>query len=346
MHLSNDEIRCFIDRILMLAQKWEFRTFAVGTRVRDDFLMDDAAEFKRRLNIAVALGVAREAPDFDPAPSDPDVTFLLHYPGSWIDVMAKPVFVYGRFRKLVRDLPQARWLCKRCHGHGCRRCGGTGRIYENSVEEIIAAPLLAAFDAQEDVMHAAGRQDVDVRMLGSGRPFAIELREPRRRSADLAAVADAVNSSGSVEVLDLRVVSRELVRRVDTVRAQKTYRALVEARQPVGRAELAALDALEGAFIEQQTPRRVAHRRADKVRPRRIHEFIVQPAESAEASCTFEIELRTDSGTYIKELIDGDSGRSQPSVSGILGIECSCSELDVLAVHFDPFHGASNGADA
>jgi len=340
---SDDAVRNYIDRIVALAQKWQFRSFAIGTRLKIDLPPDQAAELKRRINIGVARGVAACLPGADPNPGDPDVTFLLHYPGTWVDVRPKPVFVYGRYRKLVRHLPQARWLCKACHGRGCRRCGRTGRIYSSSVEEVIAAPLLDAFQAEDHVMHATGRQDVDVRMLGTGRPFAVELTNPRRRSADLAAAAEVVNASGTVEVCHLRLVSRETVRKVDTARADKTYRAVVTAARPVTAAELAALESLAGATIRQQTPTRVAHRRADKVRERRIHEFSARLCGSADASDTFEVEVKTESGTYIKELISSDGGRTQPSVAELLDVECSCSELDVLAVHFDPLPDAPPG---
>jgi len=54
----------------------------------------------------------------------------------------------------------------------------------------------------------------------------------------------------------------------------------------------------------------------------------------------FVIELRTESGTYIKEFVSGDGGRTNPSVAGILQVPCRCVELDVMAVHFDPFDDA------
>ncbi len=42
--------------------------------------------------------------------------------------------------------------------------------------------------------------------------------------------------------------------------------------------------------------------------------------------------IKTEVGLYIKELISGDEGRSQPNVSGILGVNAICAQLDVIEV--------------
>lgn len=49
-----------------------------------------------------------------------------------------------------------------------------------------------------------------------------------------------------------------------------------------------------------------------------------------EASLT----IKTESGTYIKELISSDNGRTKPSISEILGMKCKVKELDVLGVEY------------
>jgi len=43
------------------------------------------------------------------------------------------------------------------------------------VHEEIARGIDAAFGAHVTKFHSAGREDIDVRMLGSGRPFVLEL---------------------------------------------------------------------------------------------------------------------------------------------------------------------------
>ena len=46
----------------------------------------------------------------------------------------------------------------------------------------------------------------------------------------------------------------------------------------------------------------------------------------------FEMTIKTEGGLYIKELISGDEGRSQPNVADKLGIKAFCKQLDVVEV--------------
>jgi tRNA pseudouridine synthase 10 len=47
-------------------------------------------------------------------------------------------------------------------------------------------------------------------------------------------------------------------------------------------------------------------------------------------------EVRVESGTYVKELVSGDGGRTRPSLAEALGRPCRCAALDVLDVHWLP----------
>jgi tRNA pseudouridine synthase 10 len=42
--------------------------------------------------------------------------------------------------------------------------------------------------------------------------------------------------------------------------------------------------------------------------------------------------VKAEAGTYIKELIHGDDGRTQPNIADILGCEAECLELDITWV--------------
>lgn len=53
------------------------------------------------------------------------------------------------------------------------------RIGDKSVEELICIPAKEMFKADQYRFSSAGREDIDVRMLGNGRPFSIELLNPK-----------------------------------------------------------------------------------------------------------------------------------------------------------------------
>ncbi len=81
--------------------------------------------------------------------------------------------------------------------------------------------------------------------------------------------------------------------------------------------------------IAQRTPTRVAHRRSDRVRAHRIVAATV--VDSSELG--FTLEIRTEAGTYVKEWVEGDGGRTEPSLAGLLGVPLKVGFLDVLEVH-------------
>ncbi|EQD50380.1 THUMP domain protein, partial [mine drainage metagenome] len=222
------------------------------------------------------------------------------------------------------------WPCRRCRGRGCDTCHGTGKTYPTSVEELVGAPLLEATGAEATRFHGMGREDIDARMLGRGRPFVLELLRPRRRTLDLAALAPEIGrrAEGRVEVDGLVSVEAAEVVRVKEAAPEKSYRVGVVGRVPVAKVNEALLLAT-GRAIAQRTPTRVAHRRSDRVRARRI-----VAARLVDASDEgFTLEIRTEAGTYVKEWVEGDGGRTEPSLAALVGAPLTVGYLDVLDVH-------------
>jgi tRNA pseudouridine synthase 10 len=115
-------------------------------------------------------------------------------------------------------------------------------------------------------------------------------------------------------------------------RAAKTYRVLLTCAPPVEEAKLkTSLQVLGREPIAQRTPERVVHRRADTTRTRRIISAEVVALEGERA----EIRVTAEAGTYIKEWVHGDHGRTRPSLAERLEATCVVLELDVLDVHDD-----------
>ena len=245
------------------------------------------------------------------------------------------LFFESRYRKLVRDLPQTIHWCHGCKGDGrlrarCTCCGGRGRLSPDSVQELISREFLPAFRARSGKFHGAGREDVDVRMLGRGRPFVYEVVGARNLDADVAALRERIlaSSRGRLELTPFVACRRERVTFWKETKLAKVYRAAVQAAAPVGAAALRALVGRPLSVV-QRTPRRVAHRRADRERARDVTVLEFAPGDEA---ATFLVELRCAHGTYVKEWISGDEGRTSPSLPELLGIACRCVELDVLEI--------------
>jgi len=266
------------------------------------------------------------------------------------------VFIEGRYRKLSRDLPQTVFYCPVCKGHprrrhGCERCEGFGKITRDSVQELIAWVAGKAFGTRKNKFHGAGREDVDVRMLGAGRPFVLELLGPKIFDVDLAALEAEINrrNEGRLEVRRLHWTEKSRVRTLKETRHAKEYEALVElGAEPAP--ELVAGLCGERRTVVQTTPERVAHRRANLDRERWV-EFVAfaeaspgeaesEPAAGAEADPAdliptphrYRVRLRTEHGTYVKEALSGEDGKSRPSLADLLDVPCRCVALDVLDI--------------
>jgi tRNA pseudouridine synthase 10 len=324
-------------------QEYEYATVLVGVELpieaeerEDEFKAELTIthgeslrnEFSRTIGKRIAEATGKRI-DFE----RPDIVVLV---SPWIEqvlLQVNPIHVGGKYRKLVRDIPQSRWLCKGCRGKGCKQCNWTGRTYPESVEEIIGNPAVNMAQGKEFSFHGAGREDVDARMLGLGRPFVIEVKKPKKRRIDLKVLEKTINSNaeGKVEVSSLCFVNKDFVRKLKRGdEAQKLYQATVKTDKPISQKQLAALKkALTDVNVKQQTPKRVVYCRADLMREKYIYKANVKRLTPKR----FELEIRCQGGLYIKELITGDDGRTVPSVTQILGVKAIPIELDVLGVY-------------
>ncbi|HKJ58435.1 MAG TPA: tRNA pseudouridine(54/55) synthase Pus10, partial [Halobacteriales archaeon] len=165
----------------------------------------------------------------------------------------------------------------------------------------------------------------------------VEVENPTDRFPDVAALESVVNdrAAGKAEVEGLALATYEMVERVKELPATKTYRASVRFAESVESVSLAdALEALSGATIEQLTPERVSHRRADKVRTREVFsiEGELDGDEGDDDGRTATVTVHGEGGLYIKELLHGDGGRTEPSLAGLLGVDVEVTALDVISV--------------
>ncbi|MHA2067147.1 MAG: tRNA pseudouridine(54/55) synthase Pus10 [Candidatus Thorarchaeota archaeon] len=264
----------------------------------------------------------------------PDIVIVYQMEGDRIEINRSPLFIEGRYRKLKRGIPQSRWDCGECRGKGCESCDGTGRKYPDSISEYIGGPSQQAAQGTKFKVHAAGREDIDVLMLGNGRPFVVEVSEPLVRAPNLDSLGKNINkeAAGIVEVVDLKSATRKRAQRIKEEASEnvKEYTAIIQTESKVSvKALKAAAKALSGIEIEQRTPTRVSHRRSDLVRKKRIYETRLKKAKDNLLEGFFKVQ----GGTYVKELISGDDHRTVPSLTEKLETACECTELNVTAIY-------------
>lgn len=343
---AEDVVRAALRRAVDRAAEFQFASFRIGTRAvpRMPGVDEPTAELQQLLRAVIRVELRRRLEEAWPArrfdPDRPDVILDVRPwetgAGAWF--LPQQAFVAGRYRKLSRELSQTEFHCRRCRGRGARRgvtcaaCSGSRRVVAEAVEDFVRPPIEQALRARGSVFHGSGREDVDVLMLGAGRPFVVTVQEPALRSLEPEAVAGAVRelSGGRVEVSALRVVDRDEKRRVTTEHGLKQYRVVVTTAGggtlPNDAAERVVQ--LAETTLAQRNPQRV-RRRADIVRRRMVHEVRVQDAGAER----LVLHVTTDPGLYVKEMVSGDDGRTAPSVTELLGMPCVCVELDVIGVN-------------
>jgi len=262
----------------------------------------------------------------------PEIVVLVNPFAEEISLQINPLYIVGHYKKLVRGIPQSKWFCSNCQGKGCEKCNWTGKMYIESVEELIAKPFLDLTGGVKASFHASGREDIDARMLGKGRPFVMEVTRPKKRFLDLKKLEEVVNANaeGKVEVSNLQFADKTVVRMLKKAEsAQKEYRVVIEFEDKIANNDLQFLEEkLTNVMVKQKTPLRVLHRRADLTREKYIYEVKVKKLSPKKA----EMKIRCQGGLYVKELVTGDEGRTTPSVSEILKNKAKPIKLDVLNV--------------
>lgn len=273
--------------------------------------------------------------------SHPHVRFDIDLSDDSMRLHVDSIYMYGRYRKLVRGIPQTRWPCRRCRGSGCPACHGSGKQYPESVEELIGRPFQEAAGGHGVHLHGAGREDIDALMLGTGRPFVLEVEGPHRRTLDLESLRVTANADaqGKAEIVSIQETTKATVALVKETKAQKRYRAVVQFGDPIDEAALhRAVSGLIGT-VHQRTPQRVSHRRADLVRERNLYDASGRIAGTDRAV----VEFLAEGGLYIKELVSGDDGRTTPNLAQEAGSTAWVTELDVMDVRSSRFPDAECG---
>ncbi|KAL8002076.1 putative pseudouridine synthase, catalytic domain superfamily, tRNA pseudouridine synthase Pus10 [Plasmopara halstedii] len=245
---------------------------------------------------------------------------LITKPEAVVKLERGSVCMQGRYVKFQRGLSQTPWVID------------GERMGSSSVEECIGNIALAYFQGVSYKFHTAGREDVDVRMLGRGRPFILEILDAKRaylNHAEYEQIQNAVNDAndGAVKIIDVKGCTKDCFVKLQAgaESKKKKYCCVVWSKNDLTPNVVSSIDAIQDLTIQQQTPIRVLHRRTLLTRPKVIHT----------AKCEILnkhymlLRLTTSAGTYVKEFVHGDRGRTHPNVSSILGCDADIIQLDV-----------------
>ncbi|XP_062575484.1 tRNA pseudouridine synthase Pus10-like [Saccostrea cucullata] len=142
-----------------------------------------------------------------------------------------------------------------------------------------------------------------------------------------------INKSADIKVRDLQIVDKKDVDKLKEgeIEKTKTYSALCWSKDSLSEEQLNKLQEVKDLVIYQKTPIRVLHRRPLATRERIVYSISAEKIDDLH----FTLSLSTQAGTYIKEFVHGDFGRTTPNLGTLTGVECDILELDVQSVELD-----------
>ena len=159
------------------------------------------------------------------------------------------------------------------------------------------------FQAESYKFLSAGREDVDVRMLGTGRPFAFECVNAKRTkfsNEELMNLARKISKiHPGVAVNSLRVMGKDDISILKKTENKKQYTALCVTKTAYNLEQVKKLESMTDVELKQETPIRVLHRRSNDTRPKIVHSMSVTPVTET----MFKLGVVTSAGTYVKELV-------------------------------------------
>ncbi len=327
--LSQEYFEELAEKIASLLNEYNAYTFILGVSVPQELVLREIEvsgiigletsesiknEIKREVGKIIKYKYGFE-PDF----TYPDVTAIIDYVTNEIRLVVNPILIEGRYWKRGRNISHTIWVSRT----------GT-REYPYSLEEFFNDRLKEVFEAERIILHASGREDVDARMLGTGRPMVLEIKNPRFRYVDL----DLVNELLKSTLIEAVIHGKSSRLRIEYLKGEgskkkKAYKILIYTKDPVTNDDLRRLEEFfKNRVVHQRTPLRILRRKKDTLRVRRV--YLVKTTKITDH--LFEALVYCDGGLYVKELVHGDNERTMPNFSEVLNTRATPLELDVISV--------------
>ena len=330
-------------KVLHKIKDIEYSTFLIGTKLNG--LLSENEELvwelygtkyteplKCEINREIGKSIIRETNknvDF----LNPDLLIIINLKENEIEIKSKSLYIKGYYNKYKRGIPQTNWKCNFCNGIGCSNCNNTGNKYNNSISQMIGSVLKRESLGSDTIFHGVGREDIDVLMLGTGRPFILEIINPKKRNINLKLIEKIINNNNYniISVSKLEYCSKENIKILKSTPLSKTYKLIIKFENNILEKLFDdSLLLLSNSIIKQRTPIRVVHRRSDIIRIKKISSINKLYFSSFEKLAI--IKIKCDGGLYIKELINGDQNRTNPNLSSLIGCNCYVKELDVIDI--------------
>ena len=223
-----------------------------------------------------------------------------------------------------------------------------------SVSEPITDYFKNFFGASSVIFSGLGREDTNVRMI-EGRPFFLTIVNPIKnlQKIETKKLEESLNLDFSWEnkifYKNLRIANKKQKKDIFLKEFDKIYGCLIFSEKNIENKTIEDLNSIKLQIL-QKTPLRVLHRRPNIFRERQIEileiekigkknleldqkkEIFKELSEIYKENNIYYIKLKAQSGTYIKEFIHSDHGRTVPSIKSLFKSETDILFLDVIEI--------------
>ena len=307
-----------LSNIFEKSSHFDFKTFHLGITLKPSFLERDdylKSKFKIKGIENVKFTIAKELAkkisrrtNSKRITDDPDLFIQANFKDESCILRAKPMFVYGRYNKKIRKLPQKQGLCRSCNGIGCHNCDFKGIENLQSIEGKISNLFIKKFDCNQVKINWIGGEDQSSLVLGKGRPFFAKILNPKKRNRILRKTSD-------LEGVYLSELQKLSIQPKGSIPFKSKVSITIDTKKPISLTQLKKLKILENAEIQDFS--------RDK---RSIKKRIYKVGYKKLGKTSFILDLFADGGISIKSLIQQSD--VVPNVSELLENQCECKKFD------------------
>ena len=300
------------------SSSYQFSTFLIGSIlkpsisdnediIRSKFKLKGTINIKNQINHEIGKKFARKTKSRLDI-TNPEITLKINFKDNSCKIYSRSLFMYGRYTKRKRNLPQKQTSCKNCQGKGCFSCDFHGLENFNSVEGQIAKFVIKKFNSKKVKINWIGGEDKASLISGNGRPFFVKISEPRIRKLRIK----KQNDLDGIKLHDLRQIKNQPI---DSVPFRSKVSILVKSELPLQD------NLLKKLLVIKSNPLLI-YNQGERTVKKSIYDLKYKKPNSN----TLKISMSIDGGIPIKSFIENSN--VQPNLTELLQNRCTCVQFD------------------
>jgi len=316
-----DNLNHFLKLMLDASSNYSFSSFSVGAMIkpsvidRDDYIR---SKYKLKGIDSVKTDISKELRKLFSRKTkktvdflDPDITFTINLKDESCQIRSKSISFSGRYIKTLRGISQKQKSCENCSGKGCRTCHFHGISEFDSIEGIISQFLFKKFGGSTAKFTWIGGEDKSSLVLGTGRPFFVKIKNPRKRNSKLTSV-----TFDFLKITNLKIVPESPK---NPLKFKSSIQLKISTEGKIDSKNLKKLKDLQKHPI-------VVYEKSGKRSEKKI--FSVKYKKNS--SNAFTLFIKAEGGLPVKRFVNSDD--VSPGISQILNTSCICQQFDFLDI--------------